>query len=63
MAVHFATLILDDVRLLMNDVLILAQRPLYLTDVFDATRIVRLDASVLAGSYAVAYAVHYCSMK
>lgn len=59
-AVHFVSLQLDDVSSL-NDVRIWIRRPPS-TDVFDVTRIVRFDVSVLAGSYVDAN-VEHCSIK
>lgn len=60
--VHFATLILYDVRSL-NDVMTILIQRLPLTDVIDVSRIVRLDAGVLVGSYVDAFAEHYWLIK
>lgn len=60
--VHFATLILYDVRSL-NDVMTILIQRLPLTDVIDVSRIVRLDAGVLVGSFVDAFAEHYWLIK
>lgn len=60
--VHFATLILYDVRSL-NDVMTILIQRLPLTDVIDGSRIVRLDVDVLVGSYVDAFAEHHWSIK
>lgn len=60
--VHLATLILYDVRSL-NDVMTILIQRLPLTDVIDVSRIVRLDAGVLVGSFVDAFAEHYWLIK